>query len=179
MRDPSGAILFGSPVSWASTSPSVATISSVGVITGVSPGTTTITGASGVLNGTALLTVTQVPVGTVSVTLGSSTVAPGGGTRATATMRDAFGNVLTGRTVTWGSSNQSVASVSATGAITTSSIGIVTITATSEGKSGLAFLTVSQPAPQGATAICKDGTYSFSATRSGTCSHHGGVAVWL
>ena len=34
-------------------------------------------------------------------------------------------------------------------------------------------------APPGATALCNDGTYSFSATRSGTCSHHGGVAVWL
>ena len=33
--------------------------------------------------------------------------------------------------------------------------------------------------PPGATALCKDGTYSYSATRSGTCSHHGGVAVWL
>jgi hypothetical protein len=33
--------------------------------------------------------------------------------------------------------------------------------------------------PAGATAICKDGTYSFSQTRSGTCSHHGGVATWL
>ncbi|KAB2817074.1 DUF3761 domain-containing protein [Phaeocystidibacter marisrubri] len=27
-------------------------------------------------------------------------------------------------------------------------------------------------------AICKDGTYSKS-TGSGTCSHHGGVRVWL
>jgi hypothetical protein len=34
-------------------------------------------------------------------------------------------------------------------------------------------------APPGATARCSDGTYSFSTTRSGTCSHHGGVAVWL
>lgn len=34
-------------------------------------------------------------------------------------------------------------------------------------------------APAGATAQCRDGTYSFSATHSGTCSHHGGVAVWL
>ena len=33
--------------------------------------------------------------------------------------------------------------------------------------------------PAGATALCKDGTYSFSTTRSGTCSHHGGVASWL
>src|SRR5690348_9714799 len=34
-------------------------------------------------------------------------------------------------------------------------------------------------APQGATAQCRDGTYSFSRSRRGTCSHHGGVAKWL
>ena len=34
-------------------------------------------------------------------------------------------------------------------------------------------------APAGATAKCKDGTYSFSAHRSGTCSGHQGVAAWL
>lgn len=33
--------------------------------------------------------------------------------------------------------------------------------------------------PAGATAECEDGTYSFSESRSGTCSHHGGVARWL
>jgi len=34
-------------------------------------------------------------------------------------------------------------------------------------------------APAGATALCRDGTYSFSQNRRGTCSHHGGVARWL
>lgn len=34
-------------------------------------------------------------------------------------------------------------------------------------------------APAGATAKCYDGTYSYSLSRSGTCSHHGGVARWL
>lgn len=33
--------------------------------------------------------------------------------------------------------------------------------------------------PGGATAQCRDGTYSFSRSRRGTCSHHGGVARWL
>jgi hypothetical protein len=37
----------------------------------------------------------------------------------------------------------------------------------------------SDGAPAGATAQCVDGTYSFSQTRRGTCSHHGGVARWL
>jgi len=34
-------------------------------------------------------------------------------------------------------------------------------------------------APVGASARCRDGRYSFSESRSGTCSHHGGVAAWL
>jgi hypothetical protein len=34
-------------------------------------------------------------------------------------------------------------------------------------------------APQGATAVCRDGSYSFSQHRQGTCSHHGGVSRWL
>jgi hypothetical protein len=34
-------------------------------------------------------------------------------------------------------------------------------------------------APSGASAKCSDGTYSFSQHRSGTCSHHGGVGLWL
>ena len=33
--------------------------------------------------------------------------------------------------------------------------------------------------PAGASAQCRDGTYSFSQSRRGTCSHHGGVARWL
>jgi len=33
--------------------------------------------------------------------------------------------------------------------------------------------------PPGASAKCRDGTYSFSEHRRGTCSRHGGVAQWL
>ncbi|WP_081905430.1 DUF3761 domain-containing protein [Janthinobacterium agaricidamnosum] len=33
--------------------------------------------------------------------------------------------------------------------------------------------------PQGASALCRDGSYSFSKSARGTCSHHGGVASWL
>jgi hypothetical protein len=47
-----------------------------------------------------------------------------------------------------------------------------------------AAATVAGPAasntdPAGATAKCKDGTYSKSQHHSGTCSSHGGVAEWL
>jgi hypothetical protein len=33
--------------------------------------------------------------------------------------------------------------------------------------------------PDGPTAVCADGTYSYSQSASGTCSHHGGVATWI
>jgi len=33
--------------------------------------------------------------------------------------------------------------------------------------------------PPGACALCRDGTYSFSKNRRGTCSRHGGVSKWL
>lgn len=33
--------------------------------------------------------------------------------------------------------------------------------------------------PNGATAVCNDGTYSYSQNHRGTCSHHGGVKKWL
>ena len=39
--------------------------------------------------------------------------------------------------------------------------------------------TVSGAVPAGASAQCRDGTYSFSRNRRGTCSYHGGVARWL
>ena len=38
---------------------------------------------------------------------------------------------------------------------------------------------VEDKVPAGASAKCRDGSYSFSQHRSGTCSHHGGVAIWL
>lgn len=43
----------------------------------------------------------------------------------------------------------------------------------------VAVTAASASPPPGATARCRDGTYSYSHHRSGTCSHHGGVAKWL
>ena len=46
-------------------------------------------------------------------------------------------------------------------------------------RAGPAAAATRTSAPTGASAQCKDGTYSFSAHRRGTCSHHGGVATWI
>jgi len=46
-------------------------------------------------------------------------------------------------------------------------------------KASLPKTVVAGPAPAGATAKCKDGSFSMSKTHSGSCSGHGGVATWL
>ena len=98
--------------------------------------------------------VTPVAVASVSVAQAIATVAVGATSQHTATLRDARNNVLTGRTVTWSSSNSQVATVSATGLVTgVAGGGPVMITALSEGKTGSATITVSAT-----RAVCSGGT---------------------
>ncbi|HXY20406.1 MAG TPA: Ig-like domain-containing protein, partial [Gemmatimonadales bacterium] len=87
------------------------------------------------------------PVATVTVAPATGSVQVGATLPLAATTLDAAGNVLTGRTVTWSSSNTALATVSSTGVVTgVAAGGPVTITATSEGQSGTAAITVT-PAP--------------------------------
>ena len=54
--------------------------------------------------------------------------------------------MLTGRTIVWTTSDPAVASVDGGGLVTALKAGTVTVTATSEGKTGSASLTVAAPA---------------------------------
>lgn len=165
-KDAAGNILSGRAISWSSSNTAVATVSSSGLVSTVTAGSTTITALSEGISGSAAITVSPTqapppaPVATVSVALASTTVLTGQVTQATATLRDASGNVLTGRTITWASSNPAVATVSTAGYVTAVTAGQATITATSESISGSAGLTVTVPpvatvtvAPQGPTLI--------------------------
>jgi hypothetical protein len=80
-------------------------------------------------------------IATVGVTLVSPSIAVGDTTRAIATLRD-YQNRIIDRTVTWTSSNISVASVDASGLVTGLAEGSAVITGTRSGKSGSATLTV-------------------------------------
>jgi alpha-tubulin suppressor-like RCC1 family protein len=82
-----------------------------------------------------------VPVASVTVSPGQLSLLVGQIQQFTATTKDASGNVLSGRTVTWASSAPGVGTVSATGLVTGVSAGSATITATSEGQSGTATVT--------------------------------------
>ena len=59
-------------------------------------------------------------------------------TQANASTKDANGNVLTGRTIVWTTSDPAVASVDGVGTISALKAGTATVTATSEGKTGTA-----------------------------------------
>ena len=93
---------------------------------------------------------TLVPVASVPVSPGSAVVVIGDLLHLTATPRDPAGKPLTGRPVTWTSSDPSVAIVSNSGVVTAVGEGSATITATSEGQRGTATVTVQRPLPLGA-----------------------------
>jgi uncharacterized protein YjdB len=151
-RDASGNILAGRAVVWSSSQPAVATVSITGLVTAVASGTTTITATSEGKAGTSAITVTPVPVASVTVSLAATSINAVETTQATATTLDGSGGVLTGRAVTWTSSNTAVATVSGSGLVTAVSAGTANITATSEGKSGSATLTVT-PAPVASVSV--------------------------
>jgi len=129
-------------VTWASDNAAVATVSATGLVTAAGVGTATLTATSEGQSGAATVTVLPVPVASVSVTPPSLGLTVGQTGQLTATPRDAAGNPLTGRVVTWASDNAAVATVSATGLVTAVSAGTATLTATSEGQSGTAMVTV-------------------------------------
>jgi len=109
-------------------------------VTGVAAGSATITATSEGKSATSAVTVTNVPVASVTVTPAIASLVVGATVQLTATPKDALGNPLSGRVVTWSSNAPGVAAVSGTVLVTGLGAGVVTITATSEGVSGTAAI---------------------------------------
>lgn len=142
-KDQNGAAIATGSVTWTSSLSSVAAVSSAGVVTGVSAGQAAITASAGSISASTVITVTPVPVASVTVSLGATTIDEGSSSTATAVLRDASGAILVGRAVSFSSSSPSVATVNATsGAIVGVSAGATLITAQSEGQTGTVMLTV-------------------------------------
>lgn len=143
VRDAAQNVIANANVTWSSSNTAVASvISSTGVVTGVSSGTATITAAvvgSPAITGSKVITVAA-PVTTVTIAQSNVLLEPGplGGltsVQLVTTLRDINGNVLTGRAISYVSSNNAVATVSATGLVSAVAVGTGTITVTSEGVS--------------------------------------------
>jgi uncharacterized protein YjdB len=150
--DSRGNPVSGAAFSWASSSGAVASVDPTGQVTGVAAGTATVTASSGGKSASASVSVSApapAPVATVTVSPNPASVPTGSSMALTVVLRDASGNLLTGRSVTWSSSNTAVATVSAAGSVTGVAAGTATVTATSEGRSGTASLTVTQPPSSG------------------------------
>ena len=136
-------------VTWTSSDSRVATVSASGVVTAVEPGQVTITAT---VNGGTVQSVTlavQVWVGPavqqVIVTPAADTLAAlGESATLVATARTGQGDIVSGLTFTWASSNSSVASVTPGGVVTAVGNGSATITASASGVSGSAAVTVAQ-----------------------------------
>src|SRR5438132_1395895 len=141
-EDANGNPLSGRTVTWSSGSSAVAAVNGSGLVTGVALGSATITAASEGQSGTAAITVTRVPVASVTVSPATANLQQGQTRQLTATPQDASGNALSGRVVTWASGNTVVATVSGSGLVSGVAAGSAAITATSEGKSGSASVTV-------------------------------------
>src|SRR6266446_5875861 len=161
-KDANQNVLTGRVVTWASGNTAAATVSATGLVTGVAQGQATITATSETKSGTATVTVSPVPVASVTVAPSTASLLIGLTVQLTATTKDANQNVLTGRVVTWASNNTAVATVSATGLVTGVAQGQATITATSEGQSGTAAIAV-----VGFTAVSAGGLHTCGVTTNG------------
>jgi acetyl esterase/lipase/uncharacterized protein YjdB len=141
-KDAGGNVLPGRIITYRTSDPRKAVICADGLATGSGEGVVTITAESEGQSDTATLTVTPAAVATVSVTPGSATIGSGATVQLAASVKDAYGIVLTGRAVSWSTSAPGVATVSQSGLVTGVGGGQATITATSEGRSGTSQITV-------------------------------------
>ena len=97
------------------------------------------------------------PVSSVTLTPNAATVYTSRTKELVAVLRDSAGNALTGRTITWSTSAPAVATVNGLGVVSGVTVGEATITASAEGKSAQATLTV-QPVPAATVVITPDST---------------------
>ncbi len=104
VKDASGTVLPGHAVTFSSSDPAKATVSSSGVVTAISPGTVTITATSGTATAQAHFTITAGPPANIikvggdaqSGTVGSALASP-----FVVSVTDAKGNPVSGVAVTW------------------------------------------------------------------------------
>jgi uncharacterized protein YjdB len=134
---------LASGVTWNSSTTSVATVNSSGLVTTVAAGNTTITATVGSLSDSSSLTVVAAHLLSIAVSPATPSIALGTTQQfsAVGSFDDGSTQLLT--SASWSSSSGTVASVSSAGLATAVGTGSTTITATSGGVTGSASLSVS------------------------------------
>lgn len=168
--DVEGKVLLGRTVTLTSSDEAVASVSG-STVTAVAPGSATLTASAEGKTAQAAVTVIPVPVALVSVSPGSADLAPGSSVQLTATLRDAAGNVLTGREIRWSSSHPTVVSVDErSGLATARATGNAAIMALADGKTGSSGITVAIPVAARVVVTPAFATVDVGATTSYTAS---------
>jgi trimeric autotransporter adhesin len=134
-------------VTWTSSSSSVATISntsgSIGLATGIQPGSVTISAVFNGQVGTGILTVTNATLNSIAITPASASITAGAGQAFTAKGTFSDGSVINiTNQASWSSSNPMVATITANGSASGLVAGTTTISAGMNGVNGTAILTV-------------------------------------
>ncbi len=164
-------------VAWSTSDNTVATVDNMkqkGVVAGIKAGASTIGASQGGVMGTTVASVTPAVLQSISITPNNPSIAKGTTQQFTATglFSDRTTQDLTS-SVTWASSDPSASISNANGTkglATGASVGMSTITATQNGVTGMAVLTVSAAAldsitvTPGAPSIAKGTTVQFTAT---------------
>lgn len=140
--DASGNPVPGPPPSWVSSNPAFVTVDPYGQIDAVAEGSATITATSGNAVGSALVTVSGLPVASVTLTLPSNRIRVGDWMQASAVAKDAAGRAIPDRLVRFTSSNPGAAKITSTGLILGTHNGKTTISASAGGQSASLFLFV-------------------------------------
>ncbi len=133
-------------VSWQSTDPAVARVSSEGVVTAIGAGTVTIRATGQVGEGSAVLTVTRVGVARLAIFAPNRSIPVSDEVQLQVTMHDRFGGKLGGRLATWSSADPGVATVSPAGVVTAMSEGLTEISVASGGRTAVIGIKVTAPA---------------------------------
>jgi uncharacterized protein YjdB len=130
-KDGSGNVVSNVTVAWVSSDAKIATVSSTGLVTGVSGGSVSITASAGGSSADAVVTsVAPTPtVRSITLSASSSTLMMGDLMQVSAVVRDASDNPITNVPITWSSSAPGVATVSSSGLVAGVSVGGATITA--------------------------------------------------
>ena len=135
---PDGVALTNRLITWSSSSPNIAVVSTTGLVTAVSQGTATIVIRAGSKQANVRVRVVAEPATSVRITPNQANhvLRLTQSKQLTAECLNASQQVLTGRTITWNSSNPLVATVSNSGLVTANATGQATITATCENTTG-------------------------------------------
>ena len=144
VRDQIGRAMVGVAVSWSSSDTTVAAVDSAGLVTAVGTGVTTVTATVGEVSGKAFVTVMQ-SAGSVIVSPGADTIAPGDTMRLLAEAYDENGHPVESAQFSWSSSDVSVARVDGPGLVHGVAEGTATITATAGDARGASEITVENP----------------------------------